>query len=128
MKRYFPIALAATMMAFVSAGAFAASNSNDVSDDTYQEKLNSDPVAQTYLDIDSNSDNRVSEDEFRAYYDESGIYDNWDVNDDGVIDDDEFVEVLYLYYDDNDDGFIDDAEWQDGVMVDDYGENGFWDN
>lgn len=93
-------------------------------------EIGEDTVAQAesvYVTMDTNNDDQVSEQEFNAYYQQAGVYDRWDVNDDGRIGQQEFVEVLYIYYDDNDDGYIDDAEWEDALMVDDYGDNGFWD-
>lgn len=77
--------------------------------------------------MDANNDGRISQAEFDAYAMQPGLYARWDVNHDGQVDQQEFVKVLYVYFDDNGDGYVDDAEWQDGVMVDDYGDNGLWD-
>lgn len=117
MKRQLLIALAATLPALASSAALANDNADQ----------NSGANNDVYNSMDANGDNKVSEDEFHDYYVDSGIYDTWDADDDGWIDDDEFGDGLYDYYDDDDDGYIDDAEWENGVMVDDYGEYGFWD-
>lgn len=108
MRPYYPLALTATLLALASNAALAGSTD-------------------TYAAIDDNGDGRVSEREFHEYFRQSGVYDEWDNNDDGVIDDEEFADGLYDYYDDDDDGFISDAEWEDGALVDDYGNAGFWD-
>lgn len=75
-------------------------------------------------DLDDNADCMVSEDEFFDAYDESGLYDTWDANDDGMLSEDEFGEGLFTFYDDNDDGYIDEGEME---VSDDPDEQGFWD-
>ena len=107
-KRYLPVAM---MLMFAGSTAFAANGSE----------------TEIYGAMDANDDDRVSEKEFSDYFMDSGIYDTWDVDGDGVLDEEEFGAVLYDYYDDDDDGYIDDAEWEDGIMVDDAGDEGFWD-
>lgn len=121
MKRYFPLALIAIMLAFAGTAAIAADDSNnDVSQDTAQEKMNSGPGYDTYVDMDANSDDRVSQDEFFTYYNDdnnSGLFDSWDANDDGSIDNQEFNQGLYHYYDGDNDGYIMDDEWGNGGMM-----------
>lgn len=112
MKRSILLAVTATMLACTGSIAFA------------QDGADYDGV---YSMMDDNSDGMVSESEFHEYYDQEDIFETWDVNDDGVIDENEFGDGLFSYYDDDHDDYIDDAEWEDGIMVDDYGDNGFWD-
>lgn len=106
-KRTLPIAMA---LMFVGGVAFAANGNSDI-----------------YGSMDANGDSNVSKDEFYAYYDDASVFDTWDANGDDSISDDEFVDGLWGYYDDDDDGAISDAEWENGIMVDDAGDNGFWD-
>lgn len=120
MKRYFLIALTATMLAFASGSAFA---DNGMSNDGSNGSSNND----TFSTMDADGDGQVSASEFHNFYDDADVFDLWDANSDGWIDDDEFGDGLYGYYDDDDDGYISDAEWENGIMVDDYGDNGFWD-
>lgn len=77
--------------------------------------------------VDSDGDSQLGEDEFAGFYQECGIYADWDANDDEFIDEEEFSDGLFDMYDDNDDGFVSDVEWDDGHMVDDAGDDGFWD-
>lgn len=123
MKRQLLIVLVATMLAFAGGSAVAQSDSSDNGASNNANKSGDG----TYQKMDADKDGQISEDEFRAYYDEAGIFDTWDVNDDEWIDDEEFADGLWDYYDEDDDGFISDAEWENGIMVDDYGDNGFWD-
>ncbi|HET7315573.1 hypothetical protein [Salinisphaera sp.] len=122
MQRHFLIALTAAMLTCAGGTAVAADNSGNNSSSDSGNSIN-----KTYTSMDANQDGKVDQSEFTNYYDNSGLFDTWDADGDGYIDNDEFGDGLYGYYDDNGDGYIDDAEWQNGVMVDDRGDNGFWD-
>lgn len=121
MKRHFLIALAAILLAFAGGSAFAASDSsgdmtvndssNDITKDTPQEKLRTGLGVDTYIDMDADGDKQVTKDEFRDYQAKSGAFDSWDVNSDGMIDRDEFVNVLFIAHDTNSDEIIEPGEW-----------------
>jgi hypothetical protein len=95
---------------------------------------------------DANDDGKISKDEFYSTMSDSGIYADWDLNDDGLLDAGEFEEVGFDYdfdtwdvdgnnyldagelydsyydsYDDNENGHWDAGEW------DDAGDEGFFD-
>lgn len=80
-----------------------------------------------YGDLDMDHNELISEAEFNDAYLDGGIFDTWDLDDDGVVSDAEFSSGLFDIYDEDDDEFIDDIEWEDGVLVDDAGDDGFWD-
>lgn len=116
MKRQVLIILTALLLVPTVGTAFAANNPGATGSDS-----------NIYNAMDSNGDNQISENEFNIYFESSGLFDRWDANDDGSIDDVELGDALYDYYDDDDNGYIDDAEWKNGIMVDDYGDEGLWD-
>lgn len=125
MKRHFLIAFVAALFAFAGTAVAAAENAgNDMDGATSSDNGQ---MSQTYGAMDANADGQISQEEFDVYYTDVNVFRVWDANADGWLDEDEFGAGLFDYYDDNDDGYIDDAEWEDGVMVDDYGDNGFWD-
>lgn len=105
MKRLFPIALIASVLAFASGSAIAQECGFDDQ-------------------IDDDGDCLVSEEEFTEYYEEWGLFDEWDTNDDGWVGQDELASGLYSYADEDDDGYIDEGELE---MTDDPDEAGFWD-
>lgn len=106
MKRYILLALIATLLAFTGGSAVAQEDCEFTSE------------------FDDSGDCMISEDEFYEYYETSGLFGEWDANDDGWIDSEEFGDGLYDYYDDNDDGLIDEGELE---VTDDPDEEGFWD-
>lgn len=76
----------------------------------------------SYSEWDANNDGMLDEQEFDAGYDEVGLYDelydDWDVNGDGVLDEDEFGDGLYDSWDKDDNGYLEEDEAE---------EIGFWD-
>ncbi|KMQ74140.1 hypothetical protein [Marinobacter subterrani] len=95
---------------------------------------------------DANDDGKISKDEYYNTLSDSGIYADWDLNDDGLLDVGEFEDVGFDYefsewdvdnndyldagelydsyydtYDDNENGHWDAGEW------DDAGDEGFFD-
>ena len=68
--------------------------------------------SQVYDDFDTNGDGGIDQDEFNETY--SNSYDQWDVNDDGVIDDREFYDFTYDRLDTNSDEYLDNNEWDEG--------------
>lgn len=84
-------------------------------------------VVDTYSAMDDSNDGVVSKAEFHEYFLDASVFEAMDVNDDDRLGKREFGNGLFQHYDDDHDGYIDDAEWQDGIMVDDYGDHGFWD-
>lgn len=59
-----------------------------------------------------------------------GYFDDWDVNDDEILDNDELSDGLYDTWDNNSDGIIDNDEWNYGFndeFSEDYNEFGDWD-
>lgn len=121
MKYLFVLAAIGTLLAF--AGNTALADTSDGAGDGVVNVV----VVDTYTAMDDSNDGIVSKQEFSEYREDSAVFQAMDVNDDGRLGASEFGHGLYQYYDDNHDGYIDDAEWEAGLMVDDYGDNGFWD-
>lgn len=71
-----------------------------------------------YDELDRNNDGLIDKEEFYAGYRDSGLFDDWDSNEDGFLVEDELGEGLYDYWDANDDGFI----GKDEIEA-----HGFWD-
>lgn len=111
--RYIVLVLAAL---FVSAPAYAASDGSADAMNNKQQVQND--ALWDYASWDANNNDMLEENEFYAGYEESGLFEVWDTNDDGSLDQDEFGEGLYGTWDANDDGMLE---------ADELEENGFWD-
>mgnify|MGYP000088422713 CR=1 FL=1 len=97
-------------------------------------------AATTFATADTNGNGKISKDEYYGYVGDVGIYGDWDLNDDGLLDEDEWTDVDYSYdydydtWDLNDDGYLDDDEVYVGTFdtfdVDDdtYLDNDEWDD
>ncbi|MDV6315624.1 hypothetical protein [Idiomarina sp. HP20-50] len=73
-----------------------------------------------YDDWDLDNDNLLEEDEWHDLdYDYN--FTSWDIDNDGYLDDNEFLDGTFDYYDIDDDNFLNDEEW------DDAGEAGWFD-
>lgn len=77
--------------------------------------------AQTFQEWDTDTNQELSQDEWTQGFGETGIFDDWDANDDGMLEEDEFHEGVYSAYDQNDDDILDEDEFAD------YEEDNFWD-
>lgn len=75
----------------------------------------------THSDLDLDNDGYLDKDEFRETDFDYGLYSSWDSDDDDLLDDDEFYGGLFYNYDWNEDGYWDEDEWDDAVDGD------FWD-
>lgn len=106
MKRMIPTLLASSLGLLFAGGALASPG---------------------FGDLDINDDDRISAVEFNDYYLDGGVFDTWDADRDGFLDDDEFSSGLFDIFDDDDDEYIDDMEWEAGLLMDDAGDDGFWD-
>ncbi len=65
---------------------------------------------------DLNNDGRLDNEEFEAVVDDVGLFDSWDINDDGLIEDQELSSGVFDSFDADDDGLLDDEEygtWED---------------
>jgi hypothetical protein len=65
---------------------------------------------------DANDDDMLDMNEYNTGFSESGVFNDWDTDNDGMYSSDEFNEGLYNTWDTNDDGFLN---------SDEYGENGY---
>jgi hypothetical protein len=68
---------------------------------------------------DANDDNFIAEDElkhaWKTYYmdlDNDGVFEEWDINVDGTLSRDEFIEGAFTIYDNDGDGDIEYAEYE----------------
>lgn len=76
----------------------------------------------TYGDWDANDNNLVEEDEFISGFERNtSLFDRWDDNRDGRIDDNEFHGGLFGVFDANDDRGVLDNEWRDAYGGWDWG-------
>lgn len=90
---------------------------NDVAENTPVEDTNIayEPVANTDEDSfkawDSNADEKWDKHEFENGFSESKLFDEWDVNKDKVFSDEELNFGIYNTWDTDDDGFINEEEY-----------------
>lgn len=107
-------------------------------------------AAQTSFETaDENDDGEISKDEFYGTVSDLGIYSDWDLDADGIIDVDELDSLDFdddfaadYVWDVDNDGYVDAVEFYEGVYVgfdddesghwdglewDDAGDEGFWD-
>ena len=87
----------------------------------------------TFSDYDSNGNGQISRDEFHGSIADLGVYPNWDTNDDGLLDKNEFGELGqdwdYTAWDADADGLVDADEFYDGYYASyDANEDGHWDD
>jgi len=64
-------------------------------------------------DWDVNDDNQLSEDEWSQHDEYNLIYESWDQDGDGQLSENEFHEGLYRHYDGNNSGDIEEKEWSE---------------
>ena len=62
---------------------------------------------------DLNDDNQLSEDEWSRHDDYNLIYESWDEDGDGQLSEDEFHQGLYSHYDGNNNDSIEQTEWEE---------------
>lgn len=67
-------------------------------------------AAWVYGEWDANDDGWIDEDEFKTGYQATGLFDEWDANNDGVLDEDELGDGLYNYYETSGDSMISEEE------------------
>lgn len=88
--------------------------------------------ATSFSSLDTDANGKISKDEYYGYAGDLGVYGDWDLNDDNLLDEDEWAEIDYDYnfvaWDTDDDGYLDDDELYEGTydyydLNDDY----FWD-
>ncbi|MDW5377686.1 hypothetical protein R6258_12210 [Halomonas sp. HP20-15] len=89
--------------------------------------------AASFESQDANGDGKLSKDEFYSSVSDIGTYSDWDLNDDGLIDDNEFGKLnndwTYGEWDANGDNYVDSGEFYDGIFTNfDADENGNWDD
>jgi len=92
------------------------------------------PVTYDYTYYDDDMDELLTAEEFEAAYTDIGYYNTWDLNDDGILDENEWATGISNYYGDYDgddygvyddwdldnDGYINDDEFVDNNFA-------FWD-
>jgi len=66
-----------------------------------------------FEDWDVNDDNQLSEDEWSQHDEYNLIYESWDQDGDGQLSENEFHEGLYRHYDGNNSGDIEEKEWSE---------------
>lgn len=92
-------------------------------------------MAATTLDfdtVDANGDGNLTLDEFYGSASDAGLYSDWDLDNDGLIEENEFDEFGadwdYDTWDASGDGYLDSGEFYDGYYATfDANEDGHWD-
>ncbi|MDT0645736.1 hypothetical protein RM545_03455 [Zunongwangia sp. F260] len=74
-----------------------------------------DTETSAFADFDTNADGNIDEDEFDAFYDYD--YTAWDIDEDGVLDEDEFYTVNFANADTDDDDVLSEDEWNTGYTT-----------
>lgn len=76
-------------------------------------------LAASFSTADTNGNGKISKDEYYGYVGDLGVYGTWDLNDDDLLDENEWSEPGYDYdytsWDLNADGYLDDNELYDGT-------------
>lgn len=71
----------------------------------------------SWEDWDKNGDRDITEEEWDTSFAGSPLYDEWDLDNDGYVDESEYATGMFGAYDTDDDGNITEEEW-DGVRDD----------
>ncbi len=83
-------------------------------------------LAQDMSEWDADGDGVVNQEEFTTGWSDVGTYGEWDADGDGSLTEDEFNAGVYDGYDVDDSGVIEDPEF--GDVGDDLGEGGLFDS
>lgn len=91
------------------------------------------PAMASFATMDDNGDDKISKDEYYGSITDAGTYSDWDLNSDGLIDEDEFGELGYDWdydtWDADTNGYVDSGEFYDGYYATyDANEDGHWQN
>ena len=90
--------------------------------ETGEETFENEEIAQTgFGEYDNNDDGFWDEDEFGSSYEDD--WSTWDADGDGGLNDDEFYDTTYGFADTNNDEGLDESEWSEGYnnLYGDYG-------
>lgn len=71
--------------------------------------------AGAFDDWDLNDDTFLDENEFRTGLGERDLFGDWDLNDNEMLEENEFGEGVFGLWDENDDTFIETGEWEEGA-------------
>lgn len=83
-------------------------NAVDVYYENYDEVLYG-----SFDDWDMNNNGEIDLGEYRAGVGDTGLFTDWDLDKDELINDDEFAQGVYQYWDTNGDGYIEAAEYEE---------------
>jgi len=78
-------------------------------------------AANAFSDWDSDGNNEINDNEWTESCTNSGLFKRWDMDNDGLIDNDEFSSGLFRFWDVNGDGVLEQGEWaaaNDGWLSD----------
>ena len=73
---------------------------------------------------------RFDQSQFSERFDDEGVFDTWDTDRSGWVDENEFTSASFGVWDANDDRYLDDDEWRTGMTAwgdDDFGMLNDWD-
>ncbi len=88
-------------------------------------------TADTFENTDANSDDMITSDEYHRSADEMGVFSDWDMNDDGLLGENEWNDDFdydYDNWDEDNDGYLDSNEFYTGTYeYYDEDEDGHWD-
>lgn len=89
-------------------------------------------AATSFTFQDANDDGKISQDEYYSTLSDAGIYSDWDLDNDGFIEENEFNEIGFDYdydlWDADNNGYLDAGELYDSYYdTYDDDENGHWD-
>ena len=90
-----------------------------------------DQTFKSFDSADTNSDGEISKDEFYGLVSDAGLYADWDYDNDGFVDENEYNDMdLTVDFDEldvNDDSYVDSDEFYDGYFTAfDDDEDGYW--
>ena len=68
-------------------------------------------IAADYNEWNTDNEAGITEEEWGAGFDETGAFDEWDEDDDGFLDEDEFTAGVFGGYDEDDDGILTEEEF-----------------
>lgn len=80
---------------------------------------------------DADADQRLTREEWGVWYDEQGLFDDWDTDAEDGLTSDELTGAAYAVWDADDDDALTEVEWNEGIGQwygdEDYGAFGEWD-
>lgn len=119
------LAAGAAVLALGAAPAAAQDDNDNLGDEAgAYDDANDAEWGADWDEWDANDDDQIGENEWNDGFGDTGVFNTWDSDSDGMLSDDEYMNGTFDYYDQDDNGYLDESEygsyWEDN-------DDGFWD-